>query len=806
MTEKICPSCSRPLPADAPAGLCPVCVLTGARESRRSSTLPPLEEIRAAFPQFEILECIGHGGMGVVYKVRHPQLDRLLALKVLLPGLHADPGFVGRFTREARILARLDHPSIVAVHDFGESEGLCWLTMEYVEGVNLRQAMQVARFTPEQALAVIPELCAALQCAHDHGILHRDIKPENILLDDAGRVKIVDFGIARLTGEDPARTVLTETGAALGSASYVAPEQIEQPHLVDHRADLYSLGVVFYEMLTGELPIGRFAAPSRKSASHPRLDQVVFRTLEKEREKRYQSAAEMQAGVETASRRAATPPPLPRFISPQGLQPLPSSGSGRATKIILTVLAILAGLMLLALAFSLVLALCGLSIFTFSSTDGPAFAGIVSLTVLIPLAVISWHRLWQARRGFAWVSPGLQFLAAWLPALVLSCGYARMRQSHAHLVFHGKGDYLFNVGEVFTVSLILSLPAFWLICPSWSRQLRMKAGQAAACIAALAVTISLVAGKHFDGHWPFANYYEEVPVAWTVTEPAEWLRQQAPVEAGRQPVPPQQKGGPGFPSPVELSLHEAQRAFGNCLVILGRPGRDLRFGILAGSRSEWITYVRAVLLRMEITLPPESAVDIASLLEGYPVSSPTELPQAAPALRSDILMVAAIAGVLTSWGLFQRRWEPVALFAGGILLAFVSPVEKTQGFREEYLMQGAVPAPPKKQPLVDFSEPVAAAQSIFDAAAAGDIETVRLGMSRHCLDQAEFGNLWNRVVSDLAKKTWAAFSVDSGKLEMGNTATVTLFRGRGQLDRVSMIRENGLWRMDGLPSIFVRIP
>ncbi|MDB6079506.1 MAG: serine/threonine protein kinase, partial [Akkermansiaceae bacterium] len=260
MTEKICPSCSRPLPDDAPAGLCPVCVLTGARESHRAGTLPPLEEMRAAFPQFEILECIGHGGMGVVYKVRHPQLDRLLALKVLLPGLRADPGFAVRFTREARILARLDHPNIVAVHDYGESAGLCWLTMEYVEGVNLRQAMQVAKFTPEQALAVIPELCAALQYAHDHGILHRDIKPENILLDAAGRVKIVDFGIARLTSEDPTRTVLTETGAALGSVSYIAPEQIEQPHRVDHRADLYSLGVVFYEMLTGELPIGRFAA------------------------------------------------------------------------------------------------------------------------------------------------------------------------------------------------------------------------------------------------------------------------------------------------------------------------------------------------------------------------------------------------------------------------------------------------------------------------------------------------------------------------------------------------------------------
>ena len=161
----------------------------------------PAEPIRAALPQFEILECIGRGGMGVVYKARQPQLDRLVALKILLPGLEHDPGFAERFSREARALAKLSHPNIVTVHDFGESGGYFWLTMEYVDGVNLRQAMQAARFTPAQALALIPELCAALQYAHDHGVLHRDIKPENILLDAKGRVKVADFGIARMAGD-----------------------------------------------------------------------------------------------------------------------------------------------------------------------------------------------------------------------------------------------------------------------------------------------------------------------------------------------------------------------------------------------------------------------------------------------------------------------------------------------------------------------------------------------------------------------------------------------------------------------------
>lgn len=298
MTEELCPTCRRPLPPDAPGGLCPVCVLLGARGDAVPADLPPIDEIRAALPQFEILECIGRGGMGVVYKARQPQLDRLVALKILLPGLEHDPGFAERFSGEARALAKLSHPNIVAVHDFGESGGYFWLTMEYVDGVNLRQAMQAARFTPAQALALIPELCAALQYAHDHGVLHRDIKPENILLDPKGRVKVADFGIARMAGEERMDFTLTRTGSVLGSAAYVAPEQIERPHEVDHRADLYSLGVVLYEMLTGELPLGRFPAPREKSASDPRLDEVVFRALEKEREKSFQSAEALGAGVE----------------------------------------------------------------------------------------------------------------------------------------------------------------------------------------------------------------------------------------------------------------------------------------------------------------------------------------------------------------------------------------------------------------------------------------------------------------------------------------------------------------------------
>jgi len=168
-----------------------------------------------------------------------------------------------------------------------------------VDGVNLRQAMRAGRFTPEQALSVVPRICEALQFAHNEGVLHRDIKPENILLDAKGRVKIADFGIAKLLGESAAKGHLTDSGGTLGTPHYMAPEQIENPASVDHRADIYSLGVVFYEMLTGELPLGKFQPPSQKVRVDVRFDEVVLHALEKEPARRYQQASEVKTAVDT---------------------------------------------------------------------------------------------------------------------------------------------------------------------------------------------------------------------------------------------------------------------------------------------------------------------------------------------------------------------------------------------------------------------------------------------------------------------------------------------------------------------------
>src|SRR5688572_28090831 len=306
-----CSRCGAALPADAPEGLCPRCLMglnftAQTEEVGPGGTIvigakpepPPIDQIAKLFPQFEILELLGRGGMGFVYKARQPRLDRVVALKILAPDPENRGRFAERFEREAQALAWLTHPNIVAVYEFGEAGGLYYLAMEFVDGVNLRKLIGGQALKPEQALAIAPAICDALQFAHTSGIVHRDIKPENILLDKQGRVKIADFGIAKISGTER-KEAITGTQQAIGTPHYMAPEQIERPMEVDHRADIYSLGVVFYEMLTGELPLGKFALPSKTVQVDVRLDDVVLRALEKEPSRRYQQAGDVKTDVET---------------------------------------------------------------------------------------------------------------------------------------------------------------------------------------------------------------------------------------------------------------------------------------------------------------------------------------------------------------------------------------------------------------------------------------------------------------------------------------------------------------------------
>jgi len=276
-------------------------------------TPPDVAELTSAFPQLEIIELIGCGGMGAVYKARQKSLGRLVALKILVPQRATNPDFAERFSREAKTLAEVNHPNIVTVYDFGQAGEFYFLTMEFVDGANLRQVMNAGRLRPEQALAIVPPICEALQFAHDRGIVHRDIKPENLLLDKDGRIKIADFGIARMLHSAPAERDSGRAGApppgpaeltlqsVLGTPQYMAPEQRDSPASVDHRADIFSLGVVLYEMLTGELPGVNLQPPSKKVQIDVRLDEIVLRALEQKPELRFQTATEFQTGVETVA-------------------------------------------------------------------------------------------------------------------------------------------------------------------------------------------------------------------------------------------------------------------------------------------------------------------------------------------------------------------------------------------------------------------------------------------------------------------------------------------------------------------------
>ena len=346
-----CQHCGKALTAKAVDGLCPECLLKvglgSAPGAEPVAAQPPLTpaELAEHFPQLEIIECLGRGGIGVVYRARQKSLNRIVALKLLAPERVTDPKFAERFAQEARALAALNHPHIVTIYDFGSVAGVAdpgrpvsampavdqmyFFVMEFVDGVNLRQAMKAGRFTPEQALAVVPPVCEALQYAHNHGIVHRDIKPENLLLDKEGRVKIADFGLAKMLGAESGAGVTTEHAAstggtpapqslAAGTPQYMAPEQQHTPQLVDSRADIYSLGVVLYEMLTGELPGKPLEPPSHKVQIDVRLDAVVLRALEQQPGLRYQQVSDVKTMVETI---ATTPP-----------QPVPSLGKTSATE------------------------------------------------------------------------------------------------------------------------------------------------------------------------------------------------------------------------------------------------------------------------------------------------------------------------------------------------------------------------------------------------------------------------------------------------------------------------------------------
>jgi len=264
---------------------------------------PSPSDLNRLLPQFEILELIGQGGMGAVYKARQPRLDRFVAIK-LLPALPDDDihSFAERFEREARAMAQLNHPNIVTVHDFGETEdGLRYIVMEYVDGTDLHKAIASGKVTIAHVLARVPQICAALSYAHGQNLVHRDIKPANILISKEGQVKVGDFGLAKLVGASRDMS-LTVSQVSMGTPDYAAPEAMRAGADVDQRADLYSFGVVLYELLTGVVPRGAWKAPSALCQVDPRLDKIVIRAMQPDPDHRYQRMAQITEALDDLKR------------------------------------------------------------------------------------------------------------------------------------------------------------------------------------------------------------------------------------------------------------------------------------------------------------------------------------------------------------------------------------------------------------------------------------------------------------------------------------------------------------------------
>jgi hypothetical protein len=279
----------------------------------KSFVAPEPAELASLFPGYEIQSLIATGGMGAVYCAVQKSLDRTVALKILPQELSKDAAFCAGFEAEAKAMARLNHPNLIGVYDFGEVNGMLYIVMEFVPGQSIYHSANGIAIDPSEVIRLVTGICRGLAHAHENGILHRDIKPSNILLDLNAQPKIGDFGLAR-----PFDRKIEEGEEIFGTPHYTAPEVVENPHSVDYRADIFSVGVLLHELLTGKLPANDPRPASLISRCDTRFDAIIRRATQPVPAARYASANEMadelqalaKPAVAQAARAAAVPRPV----------------------------------------------------------------------------------------------------------------------------------------------------------------------------------------------------------------------------------------------------------------------------------------------------------------------------------------------------------------------------------------------------------------------------------------------------------------------------------------------------------------
>ncbi|HKS67144.1 MAG TPA: serine/threonine-protein kinase, partial [Candidatus Acidoferrales bacterium] len=324
----VCTVCSTPLPfvnrtpgtipaststPGPPSSVAPLSDETLPSTSGWSAPAAPISEAallgalqpgRVLGNRYEVLQLLGEGGMGAVYKARDREVDRLVALKIIRPDLASRPDILARFKQELILARQVTHKNVIRIFDLGEADGLKFITMDFIEGHDLKSILrEKGKFSSEEAVKVTTQICRALDAAHSEGVVHRDLKPQNIMVDANGRVTVMDFGIAR----SMETTGMTQTGSLVGTPEYMSPEQAKGEE-VDARSDIFTLGIIFYELLTGKTPFyadSAYATLLKRTQERARnpveldptiphyISDVVMKCLETNREQRYSSALDI---------------------------------------------------------------------------------------------------------------------------------------------------------------------------------------------------------------------------------------------------------------------------------------------------------------------------------------------------------------------------------------------------------------------------------------------------------------------------------------------------------------------------------